>query len=467
MVEYIELSIDELMLDEDNPRLGSVNNQSAALEAIVKLSESHFRKLMISIKNNGLDPGDSLYVIDSDDGDDYIVLEGNRRLSSLMVLSNPDVIDGTNISETSKKSLLRAAAGFDRSKVEPIRCVKFDRREDANEWIYRRHTGGADGEGRIEWGPLEVQRFSGDRSILDIIDFIGRNAEYSVDEWESTKTVIESRKSSNLTRLLESAAGRKHLGISLLITDAGKIPMLASDPRWALKVLCRIIEDVRDSVVDSRDLNKASDIEKYLQELPENLQPQGDYSEKPRLFKDINLNEKASPVVPAPVPKKVTNKQKTRSVPKARVTLAPKRHSFKPPVSTKGQTLLREASSLDADKFTISSAFVLRGFVELAINDYMDDNGITKFEQKSNGQSIELDLSKKAEKVVQHIVAADSTKNADLRGFRSNILTKTSATSIQSLNGFVHNKFQIPTADALRSAWDCCVPVFVASYGSA
>lgn len=41
MVEYLELSIDELLLDQDNPRLGSVNSQSAALEAIVHLNEAH------------------------------------------------------------------------------------------------------------------------------------------------------------------------------------------------------------------------------------------------------------------------------------------------------------------------------------------------------------------------------------------------------------------------------------------
>ena len=122
---------------------------------------------------------------------------------------------------------------------------------------------------------------------------------------------------------------------------------------------------------------------------------------------------------------------------------------------------------MDANKFTVSAAFVLRSFVELAINDYMDSNAIPKFEPNAAGTSVELDLTKKADRVLMHILAADGSKNADLRGFRNNLLTKTSATSIQSLNGFIHNKFQIPTADALRAGWDCSVPIFVAAYGSA
>ena len=462
MIEYLELSIDELLLDEDNPRLGSVNSQSAALQAIVHLNEGHFRNLMLTIKNDGLDPGDNLYIIEADGGDDFIVLEGNRRLSALMVLSNPDVLDGTEVPDTIKKSLMRASASFDRTKVEPIRCVKFDHRGDANEWIYRRHTGTAEGEGRIQWGALEIQRFSGDRSVLDVIDFVGRNADYSGDEWKSTKSVIESRKSSNLARLLESAAGRTHLGISISSEGDGKTPLLASDPKWAIKVLRRIIDDVRDGIVDSRDLNKASDIENYFKKLPKPLQPRKSKPNTARAFKDIDIKKPTG----TPGTSKTPPTQKTKVTPKPRTTLAPKRHPFNPPSSTKGETLLREAGTLDTNRFTVSAAFVLRSFVELAINDYMDVTQIPKSEANAKGNTVELGLTRKADRVLKHIVAADSSKNADLRGFRNNLLMATSATSIQSLNGFVHNKFQIPTADALRAGWDCSIPLFIAAYGT-
>ena len=56
MAEPIELSIDEIVLDEDNPRLGAAGSQSEALELLVKLNQNHFRNMMLSIKDNGLDP---------------------------------------------------------------------------------------------------------------------------------------------------------------------------------------------------------------------------------------------------------------------------------------------------------------------------------------------------------------------------------------------------------------------------
>lgn len=288
MIEYLDLTIDELLLDQENPRLGAVDSQSEALEAIIKLNHSHFRALMVSIKENGLDPGDSLYVIQADDKRDYIVLEGNRRLSAMKILVNPDILDGIEVTSAVKNSLVKVALDFNRDAIEPIRCVLFRNREEAHDWIYRRHTGAAEGEGRINWGPMEIQRFSGDRSILDVIEFVGRNADYSDDEWASTKSMIESRKSSNLARLLESAAGRKHLGIAIVKSESEIIPMLMSDPKWALGVLKHIIEDVRDGIIDSRALNKASDIANYFESLPGEFQPKS--SKKaltPCAFRDI------------------------------------------------------------------------------------------------------------------------------------------------------------------------------------
>ena len=75
MTEHLDLSIDELLLDRDNPRLGSVSSQSEALASLVRLNPGHFRNLMASIRDYGLDPGDSLYVVRSADDHDFVVLD--------------------------------------------------------------------------------------------------------------------------------------------------------------------------------------------------------------------------------------------------------------------------------------------------------------------------------------------------------------------------------------------------------
>lgn len=458
MTEHLELTIDQLLLDQENPRLGSTASQSEALEGLVLLNPGHFRNLMASIRNEGLDPGDSLYVIQLEDGqDDHVVLEGNRRLSALKVLSNPDVLAGTGLADSVTKPLVREATGFDRTEVEPIRCVRFDDRDEANEWIRRRHTGVADGEGRITWKPLDIQRFSNDYTTVDVIEFVGRNAGYSREEWDKAHAAVGGGKSTNLTRLLESAAGRQHLGISVATEGGRKTPLLGSEPEWALAVLRRVVDDIMSGEVDSRRLNRAADIEKYFAELPLELQP-GDASvvAKPKPFRDISLAGSR----PTP-PRKPTTKKKP--APRKRKMLAPKTHPFDMSSSTKLGMLVGEAGSLNIERLPLSAAFVLRAVVELAVNDYMKANNLPL----GQSEGLEFDLTRKATDVVNDLRSKSKVKPADLRAFRNRLLTRTSACSIQSLNGFVHNPYDLPSADDLRAGWEASLPLLIATYGSA
>lgn len=460
MFDDLKLTVDELLLDEDNPRLGSVESQSEALEALIRLNPTHFRNMMRSIKENGLDPGDSLYVIEAEGGRDYIVLEGNRRLSALKVLSGPDVLNGTDVPANMKRPLLDIASGFDVDEFGEINCVCFGSRPEADEWIFRRHTGDMKGEGRINWGPTEIQRFTGDRSILDVIDFVGRNADFTDDEWESTKSTIVSKKSSIIGRLLESAAGQNHIGISTAnYADGHRRPRLSRDPKWAVSVLKRIIEDVRDGEVDSRSHNTASQIEGYFKSLPKELQPKGK-KVAPKAFKNINI--KSSSESPG---KSTKTESRTKGAPSVRKTLAPRRNPFQDPPSEKGKRLLLEATLIDANRLTISAAALLRAFVELTVNDYMDAKRLPKKYKGKNGKMFDLSLSRKAKLVMQQIIDDGSAPEVYMRGFRNNVVNNTAPSSIQSLNGFVHNPYQIPTPEAVRTCWDCCVPVFQAVYG--
>ena len=345
-----------------------------------------------------------------------------------------------------------------RTEVEPIRCVRFDDREEASDWIRRRHTGVAGGEGRITWKPLEIQRFSGDYTTIDIIDFIGRNAGYSKKEWEHAQSALGGGKSTNLTRLLESAAGQSHLGIKVETEQSRKTPLLAADPKWALEVLKRIIDDILKGDVNSRRLNRATDIEKYFANLPEDLQPDPDIATAaPKAFKDIGLLGSQPKPSPKPPPK-------TKPAPRTRRTLAPKRHPFDTTKSTKLGMLLKEAGTLDVAKIPLSCAFVLRAVVELAVNYYMVTNSLPRGQK---GSQREFNLSKKTDDVLKHIVSGGTFSSTDLRAFRRNLLDKSSACSIQSLNGFVHGPYDLPTADALLAGWESVIPVLIETYGTA
>lgn len=465
--EQFDIAVDALLLDEENPRLGSASNQSETLRKLIELNSNHFRNLMLSIKENGLDPGDSFYVIEHEDEEgDYIVLDGNRRLSALKVLYNPALLEGAGVDDKTKRRLRKAAEGFDPAELDDPRCVCFESREEANEWIYRRHTGGANGEGRIDWGPLEIARFTNDRSVLDLLAFVGRNADLSPDEWEDKRAFIESKQSSNIERLLTSSAGKQHLGLTHdRAGGENTIPKSTRDPAFLLRVVMRIIDDLSAGKVNSRDLNKASDIEAYFASLPKDLQPDSatDRAAAPVSELTVKSAKKGESKGKA---ERAPRKQKTRESKGKRRTLAPRRIPFAEPALEKAAHVLEEATRVQLQNFEISAAFLLRAFLEMTLRAYAKQHKIPTTVMV-DGHKIEKALAVLGEDVRKHIIGstANELTSSDLRPFQTQLLTSKAEASIQSLNSFVHSSYAIPTADALRSAWEACVPVFVATYG--
>lgn len=157
--------VSQLDLDKRNPRINSVEDQTTALRELLSIEKDAEKifALAANICEMGmLDPGDRLYVIPSDSEQDrYIVLDGNRRLTALRLLSQATLIDRDDIGLSSVmrqrfKRLQRDHAGRWPTEVD---VVVFDSRQAANEFIRLRHTGENAGAGRSAWSALQVARF--------------------------------------------------------------------------------------------------------------------------------------------------------------------------------------------------------------------------------------------------------------------------------------------------------------------
>lgn len=480
-MEKLELDIDDLLLDLHNPRIGSVTTQSEALAAIIDLDSRHFKTMMESIKVHGLDPGDSFYIIGEEGLEDYVVVDGNRRLAALKVLHEPNLLQSTAITDTTRAKLVKATNGFDRRMIETVSCVLFDDRATADDWILRRHGRGMEGEARIAWGSLEIQRFQKDQTILDVIDFVAKNSTFTDDRWAQIKAAIEA-KPSVLKRLVESKALKTLLGLSVEDVNGERQPTFTADPTVALAVLSKIFEDIADGDLDTRTINKADDIKIYVDELPPEVtapkppagaksgagakttgESKGRHGAAPETKKFRDTEIKDSETRPRQAAAHAPAKPVKRStVRPPRPTLAPKKHPFKPPGSPKGQRLLFEASRIKLKEMPLSSAFILRAFLEHTIEVYMSANNMPFVDPKGNNH----DLKHRAEAVIQHMIAKKVAKQEDLRGAKRTLTVTTDPSSIQALNDYHHNKFHIPTGDALRSAWDSAEAMYIAVYGA-
>ena len=112
-------------------------------------------ELAEDIVTEGLSPIERLLVIkDEEDSNRFIVVEGNRRLAALRIMDNPAVMGGLSVVEALRKRLEKIAKDFDRNAVEPLSCYEVKNRDEANKWIYLRHTGANEGRGVVEWSGL-------------------------------------------------------------------------------------------------------------------------------------------------------------------------------------------------------------------------------------------------------------------------------------------------------------------------
>jgi len=143
---YVEIPLDELHLDFENPRVPRSLHHSSKEDIINwMLDDASLIELMLAIGENGFFPGEPLLVVE--ENGNKIVVEGNRRLASLLLLSHPD------IAITKKKSVNRVIQ-LTNNRPDVIPCITFDSKKEVNRYLGYRHITGIK-----EWSLLAKARY--------------------------------------------------------------------------------------------------------------------------------------------------------------------------------------------------------------------------------------------------------------------------------------------------------------------
>lgn len=145
-----QIAPDELELDVENPRFG-LSEKATQQDALKFLFEtSDLRELWHSINANGFLDYEPLVAWQPDRNvEQYVVVEGNRRLAAVKTLLNPDLITG--FSKTSVPALSEKA----KATLDKLPVTVIENKDDADEYIGFRHVNGA-----RTWDPIPKARFS-------------------------------------------------------------------------------------------------------------------------------------------------------------------------------------------------------------------------------------------------------------------------------------------------------------------
>ena len=210
----LEVNLDELQLDLNNPRFDGLANQREALEKIVLSQGTKLVNLAEDIVAEGMSPAHRMLVIRAPGkgATDYIVMDGNRRLAALRVLANPAVLDGmSRIGDLTAQKLRKLAKEFDIDLVQPLDVFMCKNEAQARHWIEAIHTGENDGRGVVGWDGIATARYRGKNTSLKVLDFIKATGKLSGVELAT----LERFPITNLDRLLGSPEVRELLGLTL------------------------------------------------------------------------------------------------------------------------------------------------------------------------------------------------------------------------------------------------------------
>lgn len=442
-----KLKIGSLLLDQHNPRIPPVASQRDALQQVVDDQQEKLANLAENIVEEGISPIDLWFVEKSaTQPDKWIVLEGNRRIAALKILSNPSVLTSLTLSNALKKRFEAAAKLFAPDKIEPIWCVETTR-EDANPWIQRRHTGEDEGRGLVSWNGQAVARFRGGDPALQALEFVKQHGNLNLEQ----HSALRGRFITTLRRLLESPDVRSQLGL-----DLKKDELYSTVPANELiKGLRRIVLDLAEKRVNVTALKKKDQMVDYVSGL--------DKKDKPDLTKRIspqNLDQllsapKAvpgiSPAAPSPKPRSTTTPLRLSIVPKPFVLKV---------TNAKASEMYEELKTLQLSKNRHAISVLLRVFIELSVDHHLVAIG-SKLTFMPPGGNREKDKNLKT-KIIESIDDFVTNKSAPKKDFAS--ITRMasdpkSLLSLETLHSYVHSRFSTPIESDLTAMWDNAQPL--------
>jgi hypothetical protein len=235
------ISIEDLELDHDNPRLPSSvgRTQDAMLQYIAR--ETSIEELMSVIAENGFFEGEAViaYKKPKSKGK-YIVIEGNRRLAAVRLLKDPGLYP--------KRKRIQEIAEHAEHKPKELPVIVYEKREDVLTYLGYRHITGVK-----QWDPLAKARY-----MLQLFEQTDKRKS-AEDRYREVAREIGSR-SNHIRRSLDALAVFKEMEVNSFYNieglDETTIEFSLLSTALAYPSISRLVGSDSDPIVKPSALNK-------------------------------------------------------------------------------------------------------------------------------------------------------------------------------------------------------------------
>ena len=430
---YRLLPLSALLVNRANDRHGELENETAAFAWLFNNREQHMKNLAKDIAETG-----EIYEppLVAPEGDKFLVFDGNRRVTCLKVLDDPQKAPNAELQRYFVDLRTNSHAGL----PDRIQCQVESDRERIDEILFRRHTGSQSGVGQSTWD---------DRTKANFVNRTGKGSAISVaDEIErklATAGLLPGRRKiprSTLNRLLSSEAFRNRVGFSI---NRGRFDFTHQEP-VVLKALARITDDLAHKKVVLGNLWDVDGKRAYLDRLEnENVLPSASHS----LSKS---KTSPSPSGSSPTPPS-SSRLRTARLPSRRLTLIPKTDYG---VAWPGR-LQRHRAIWEELQFHLTLAdhpnaisVLFRVLLDLAIENYIDQTGLVvglNDRLALRALKVAEDLNRKGKIDDKYLNEIKKFQHADR------------LISADTLHRYVHSPDFAPSPDHLTALWELtCKP---------
>lgn len=440
----IKLKIEDLVLDHDNPRIAHAEGQQEALQKIVKDQKLKLVRLAQSIVRYGLNPMDRFLVLRTDSKPvRFIALEGNRRVAVFKLLSNPASMTGLDMPDPMKKVLERLAGEFSKGKIEPIPAFELSSRQEGDYWLELRHKGEQGGAGIVGWENAAQNRFGTRSPTIQALDMVTEQGGLTPDQLSQ---VAEKFPTTTLQRLIEDRQVRKELGIDVkqgkLVTDLPAAEVM--------KPLRRIVLDLATKKRRVGSLMKTDQMLEYVRGFGK--------SERADLSKSTGTARSVDEIPVAEFTKGAKTTVRRKSDPSDRREIVQKGCPVHV-TDNRISEIYKELRTLKLDDAPNGIAVLLRVFLELSVDHFLENNGSSPSFAAPNGKTVHKKLEKKLAETVS-ILVSTGVPERHFNNVTRALAMPTSPLNVDLLHRYVHDRFATPTPAELKAAWDHASPLF-------